>query len=369
MIPQCDPLPGYLAHKSEIEHAITRVLNSGWYILGQEVEAFEQEFATWLGVSHVVGVANGTDAIELALRAAGVGAGDTVATVSHTAVATVAAIRRCGAEPVFVDIEPDYYTMDANSLMEVVASKPDIRAVVVVHLYGQMVNMPEILEIADLHKLVVIEDCAQAHGASLNGTRAGCWGDIGCFSFYPTKNLGALGDAGAVVTKDATLGSQLRALRQYGWNEERTSQIEGVNSRLDALQAAILRVRLKSLNDNNAARKNIAIKYQSILHENAGISPPIEREGAGHVYHQYVIRCENRKVVTKALTKADIGYAIHYPQPVHLQPAYANSEFAPVPLRHTEDVTPSILSLPMYPELTADAVAKVAAVINQSGIN
>jgi len=369
MILQYDPLPGYLKNKSEIENAITRVLNSGWYILGKEVEAFEQEFSTWLGISHTVGVANGTDAIELALRTAGISTGDKVATVSHTAIATVAAIRRCGAEPVFVDIEPDCFTMDPASLMEVITSKQDIRAVVVVHLYGQMANMPDILKITDLYKLIVIEDCAQAHGASLNGTMAGCWGDFGCFSFYPTKNLGALGDAGAVVTNDAAAAENLLALRQYGWNKERTSQIEGVNSRLDALQAAILRVRLKSLSECNAARKNIAAKYYSVLYQNTGISLPVKREGYEHVFHQFVIRCENRKAVTLALAKEDIGYAIHYPQPAHFQPAYADAGFTPVSLKHTEKIVPSILSLPMYPELPVEAVTKVAEVINCTSTN
>jgi len=365
MIPQCNPKAGYLAHKTEIDAAIARVLNSGWYILGKEVETFEREFAIWLGVAHVVGVANGTDAIELALRAAGIREGDKVATVSHTAVATVAAIRRCGALPVFVDIDPDYYTMSPPSLEAALDRVPDIKAVVVVHLYGQMADMPAILESAKRHDLIVIEDCAQAHGAALDGRKAGTRGDFGCFSFYPTKNLGALGDGGAVVTDNAAAAENLCALRQYGWDKARVSQIEGINSRLDELQAAVLWERLKYLGADNAARRRIAAAYRSGLQECSGIGLPSEREGCEHVYHQFVIRCKNREVVVEALAQSRIGYAIHYPQPVHRQAAYADARFTPVSLRHTEDVVTGILSLPMYPELSLPDVDRVVAAIRK----
>jgi len=365
VIPQCNPKAGYLAHKTEIDAAIARVLNSGWYILGEEVEAFEQEFAAWLGIGHAVGVANGTDAIELALRAFGIGPRDKVATVSHTAVATVAAIRRCGALPVFVDVDPDYYTMSPSSLEAALDLVPDIKAAVVVHLYGQMADMPAILETAKRHDLAVIEDCAQAHGAALDGCKAGTWGDFGCFSFYPTKNLGALGDGGAVVTGNAAAAEKLCALRQYGWDEARSSQLEGVNSRLDELQAAVLRERLKHLDADNAARRRIAATYRSGLQGCSGVTLPSEREGCEHAYHQFVIRCKNRKAVVEALAQSLIGCAIHYPQPVHCQPVYADTRFTPVSLKCTEEVATGILSLPMFPELSLPDVDRVATVIRK----
>lgn len=365
MIPQCNPKAGYLARKPEIDAAIARVLNSGWYILGEEVEAFEQEFSAWLGIAHAVGVANGTDAIELALRAAGIRDGDKVATVSHTAVATVAAIRRCGALPVFVDVDPDYYTMSPSSLEAAFDRVPDIRAVVVVHLYGQMADMPAVLAVARKHDLTVIEDCAQAHGATLEGRKAGTWGDFGCFSFYPTKNLGALGDGGAVVTDNAAAAEKLCALRQYGWDEVRSSQLEGVNSRLDELQAAILRERLKHLDADNTARRQIALTYRSGLQGCSEITLPPEREYDGHVYHQFVIRCKNRKAIVEALAQSQIGCAIHYPQPVHYQPVYAIGRFSPVSLIYTEEVVTNILSLPMFPELSLPDVDRVIAAIRK----
>ena len=365
MIAQCDPRAGYLAHKGKIDAAISRVLKNGWYILGQEVQAFEQAFAEWLKTAHAVGVANGTDAIELALRAAGIGLGDAVATVSHTAVATVSAIRRCGAIPQFVDIDPEYFTMDIDSLLEVIELRPNIKAIVVVHLYGQMADMPIIVEIARQHNLIVIEDCAQAHGAVLDGKKAGTWSDFGCFSFYPTKNMGALGDGGAVVTDNGGWADRLRALRQYGWDRSRNSQLEGVNSRLDALQAAILSVRLTHLDQDNAERRRIAAQYRSGIKNHEEIVLPAEREGGEHVYHQFVIRCKDREAVIKELTKAGIGWSIHYPRPVHLQPAYTVQSFTPVPLLNTETICISILSLPMFPQLSATDITRVLEVLDQ----
>jgi len=363
VIPQCNPKAGYQAHQAEIDAAIARVLNSGRYILGEEVEAFEREFAAWLGVAHAVGVANGTDAIELALRAAGIREGDKVATVSHTAVATVAAIRRCGALPVFVDVDADDYTMSPSSLEAALDLVPDIKAVVVVHLYGQMADMPRILDVARARDLVVIEDCAQAHGAALNDRKAGTWGDFGCFSFYPTKNLGALGDGGAVVTDNAAAAERLSALRQYGWDEMRSSQLEGVNSRLDELQAAVLRVRLRGLDDDNARRRQIAAAYQTGLAGVANVGLPASRAGYDHVYHQFVIRCRRRAALMDTLKREGIGCAIHYPKPAHQQPAYHDARFAPVPLPHTEILVEEILSLPMFPELRERDVERVVALI------
>jgi len=359
MIPQCNPHAGYIAHKHAIDAAIARVLDSGWYILGKEVESFEQEFAAWLGVHHAVGVANGTDAIELALRVAGVGCGDLVATVSHTAVATVAAIRRCGAVPLFVDIEFDCFCMDPASLEQVLVTASNVKAVVVVHLYGQMADMPAILEIASKYDLLVIEDCAQAHGAALNGRKAGTWGDFGCFSFYPTKNLGALGDGGAVVTNDVSMADQLCALRQYGWDDTRLSQFDGVNSRLDELQAAILRVRLQNLDSDNQKRRSIANVYYSGLAALDAVITPTLCIGHEHVYHQFVVRVGNRDQVMQSLQQGGVATAIHYAQPAHLHPAYCVDRFMPVRLQNTEFMLSEILSLPMFPELSLDIAEKV----------
>lgn len=367
MIPQCNPQAGYMAYKQEIDEAITRMLHSGWYILGKEVENFEREFATWLGVNHAVGVANGTDAIELALRAAGIGVGDRVATVSHTAVPTVAAICRCGASPVFVDIEPNYYTISPDSLKYALDLLPDIKAMVIVHLYGQMADMSAILKLAKQYGVIIIEDCAQAHGATMDGRKAGTWGSFGCFSFYPTKNLAALGDAGMVVTNDNVEAEKLYALRQYGWDKDRISQTDGVNSRLDELQAAVLRVKLAHLDDANATRRKIAAVYRSGLLEYSGIILPPERESCEHVYHQFVIRCKNRKAVMETLAQSHIGCAVHYQQAVHQQPAYADPEFSPVSLKYTKEVVTDILSLPMYPELALPDVDQVLTAIRKHG--
>lgn len=363
MIPQCNPHAGYLANKQEVDAAISRVLNSGWYILGKEVETFEHEFAAWLGVNHAVGVANGTDAIELALRAAGIQEGDQVATVSHTAVATVAAIRRCGAVPLFIDIEPDYFTMDSASLEAGIVAASDVKAVVVVHLYGQMADMPAILDVARKHELVVIEDCAQAHGSSLNGKKAGLWGDLGCFSFYPTKNLGALGDGGAVVMNDESLADCVFALRQYGWDDERISVIDGVNSRLDEVQAAILRVRLQGLDADNHKRQGIAKIYRKGLESVDSIVMPALREECEHVYHQFVIQVKNRNQIKEKLAQKGVVTAIHYAKPAHLHPAYCVKQFIPVSLSHTELTVENILSLPMFPELSVEAAYRVVDAI------
>jgi len=245
---------------------------------------------------------------------------------------------------------------------------PDIKAVVVVHLYGQMTDMPRIMEIAAAHRLKVIEDCAQAHGAILDGRKAGTWGDFGCFSFYPTKNLAALGDGGAVVVNEASTAKKLFALRQYGWDQARVSRMDGVNSRLDELQAAVLRVRLRSLGADNAARRRIAAAYRSGLQGCPAIILPSEREGCEHVYHQFVIRCKNRADLMDRLKRQGIGCAIHYPQPAHQQPAYHDARFAPVPLPHTEALAKEILSLPMFPELDSEEVSRVTAAVRTATV-
>src|ERR1043166_7432829 len=271
-VAQTDPKASYVAHKNEIDGAIQRVLESGWFILGQETQAFEREFATYLGLGSVVGVGNGTVALEISLRACGIGHGDVVATVSHTAVATVAAIELTGARPLFVDIDPASFTMEPNGLRDAVRSfrgknsaegGARLKAIVPVHLYGHPANMPAIVDVAEEFDLFVVEDCAQAAGAKLNGKIAGAWGEAACFSFYPTKNLGALGDGGAVVTNDAGLGERVRMLREYGWKDRYISAICGMNTRLDELQSAILRVKLKYLDSENTRRSELARRYNT----------------------------------------------------------------------------------------------------------
>jgi dTDP-4-amino-4,6-dideoxygalactose transaminase len=352
LVHQTDLQAGYLAHRAEIDAAVHRVLESGWYVMGREVECFEQAFCAYIGAHHAIGVGNGTDALELALRACGVGPGDLVYTVSHTAVATVAAIELAGALPVLVDIDPVTFTLDPNCLEEALARPPAGRskAVIPVHLYGQPAEMPAILDVARRHGLYVIEDCAQAHGASLAGRMVGTWGDLASFSFYPTKNLGAMGDGGMVVTSDPALAERVRLLRQYGWRERYVSDVPGANSRLDELQAAILLAKLPHLDADNACRRILARTYDTLLAE-TGISLPQTRPGATHVYHQYAIRLRQRDALRTFLRQAGIGTLVHYPVPVHLQPAYRDRLPRAAVLPRTEQVAREVLSLPIYPQL------------------
>lgn len=360
MIPQSNPKAAWLERREAIEVAIHRVLESGWYILGREVEAFESEFATTMSAAWSVGVANGTDAIEIALRALGIQAGDRVATVSHTAVATVAAIARIGAVPLFVDVEPHRYTLDPASLEALLHSPAGrgVKAVVVVHLYGQPADMPAILAIARTQGLAVVEDCAQAHGALLDDRPVGSRGDLGCFSFYPTKNLGALGDGGAITGHDANLLEQVKLLRTYGWRERYVSDRFGVNSRLDELQAAILRVGLAQLPHDNERRRAIAAQYDLGLSA-CHIDLPWRDPRCKHVFHQYVVACDDRDGLQERLKSLGVGSLIHYPKAVHQQPAYSDPTLRPVSLDHTDRLVGRILSLPMYPQLARDEVAQV----------
>jgi dTDP-4-amino-4,6-dideoxygalactose transaminase len=359
-IPQANPGAGYLARKEAIDAAVARVLDRGRYILGPEVGAFEQEFASYLGLSNVVGVASGTDALCLALKAEGVGEGDVVFTVSHTAVATVVAITMSGAMPVTVDVSPETLTMDPARLEEAIlntkSGRP--RAVIPVHLYGRAADMGPLMEIAGNYGLTVVEDCAQAHGAVINGRKAGTFGKMAAFSFYPTKNLGAFGDGGAVATDDERLAARLRGLREYGWRERYVSEEAGLNSRLDELQAAILRVRLPRLDEENRRRREIAALY-SLLLDGSGLKLPVEKAGMTHVYHQYVVEAEERDHLKAFLKENGIGAAIHYPVPIHLQPAYGETHIAPYPLPVTERAAGRILSLPMYPQLGDDEIRHV----------
>ncbi|MGZ4986091.1 MAG: DegT/DnrJ/EryC1/StrS family aminotransferase, partial [Chthoniobacterales bacterium] len=323
MILHSDPRAGYLAQKNEIDAAIARVLDSGHYILGDAVASFEKEWAAYVGTAHAIGVGNGTDALELALRSLGIGAGDTVITTSNTAVATVAAIELSGASALLVDVDETTLTISPLVIAEALAqnSKRHVRAIIPVHLYGQPADMPAIMKLAAQHGLGVIEDCAQAHGAMIGERKVGTFGDSGAFSFYPTKNLAALGDGGAVVTNDDSLGQRLRELRAYGWRERYISEHAGMNSRLDEMQAAILRVRLSLLDSDNARRAAIARQY----HDSLGDLPlrlPVSRPDEKHVYHQFTIRSQRRDELRSFLANKNIQTALLYPQPIHQQPAY-----------------------------------------------
>ncbi|MBS1788533.1 MAG: DegT/DnrJ/EryC1/StrS family aminotransferase [Acidobacteria bacterium] len=366
LVPQSDPKASYLAHQREIDDAIRQTLDSGWYILGRQVAAFEQEFAAFIGVKHCVGVANGTDALVLALRACGVGAGDAVITVSHTAVATVAAIELAGAAPLMVDIDPATFTISSQAVEDAIKTyrgSAKLKAVIAVHLYGHPAEMAAIIELARRYELRVIEDCAQAHGAKIGDQRVGSIGDIAAFSFYPTKNLGALGDGGAVVTNDDELAERLRLLREYGWRERYVSEIAGMNSRLDELQAAVLRVKLRSLDAENERRRQIARRYNEML-AMALLRLPQSCTGVSHVYHQYVVRSDERDALKERLRAKGVGTLIHYPVPVHQQPAYRNRMRLSLP--ETEQAAREVLSLPMFPQLTEEQVAQVISAMIRS---
>lgn len=367
-IQQANPGAAYLEQKEAIDAAIARVLSSGWYVLGEEVQAFETEFASFAEADNAISVASGTDAIELALRAAGVGRGDLVFTVSHTAVATVAAIERAGATPYLVDVVPDTYTMDPVDLAAAVddaafrAPTLTPKVVIPVHLNGHPADMHPILEIARAKQLLVIEDCAQAHGARYSGRSVGTLGDLGTFSFYPTKNLGAIGDGGMVVCRNPEIADRLRSLREYGWEKRYVSAAAGINSRLDELQAAILRVKLKKLALHTERRRSLANRYRTQL-QIAGL--PVERKEAEHVYHLFVIRVEARDALQISLREEGIGTAVHYPVPIHRQDAYSECLVSQRSrLEVTEAICGSILSLPLYPQLEDSDVDRICERLN-----
>ncbi len=360
MIPPFDLKRQYAALKPELDSAIAGVLERGTFILGEEVVAFESEFAAYCGVSDAVGVGSGTEALHLALRACDIGPGDEVITVAHTAVATAAAIEIAGARPIFVDIDPQRWTLDPTQLEAAIT--PRTRAIIPVHLYGCAAELAPILDVARRHQLRVIEDCAQAHGARYHGRRVGRWGDLATFSFYPTKNLGAYGDGGAITTNDPELAERLRLLRQYGWAERYVSTLKGFNSRLDELQAAILRVKLRHLDAWNARRRSLARAYGTLLRD-AGLQLPLDPEEGAHVYHLYVIRTTQREALRAYLRENGIGTLIHYPIPIHLQPAYTDAGYGPGALPETEAAAAQVLSLPLYPELHEDEVKVVCDAI------
>jgi len=364
---QNSPKAGYLARKEEIDQAVARTLASGWYILGDEVRGFEAEFAAYHGLAHAVGVASGTDGLRLALRALGVGLGDFVFTVSHTAVATVAAIEMVGATPVFVDISPDTLTMDPDALVEAIRRTPaaQAKAVLPVHLYGHPADLTAITDLCRRHGLRLIEDCSQAHGAAWNGRKTGTWGDVAVWSCYPTKNLGAFGDAGVVATNDAEIAENLKLLREYGWRERYVSAVPGENSRLDEMQAAILRVKLPHLDSDNARRRAAAALYDALLSGSRLLLPTVRPE-AEPVFHQYVVRTPHRDALRAYLQAAGVGTLIHYPVPVHHQPAYAHFA-AGAALPQTEAAAREVLSLPLYPEIADTDLTRTAEAIHAWG--
>jgi dTDP-4-amino-4,6-dideoxygalactose transaminase len=360
VIPFSDLKQQYLSIKDEIDACIQRVLASGWFILGQEVLAFEEEFAAYLGTSYAVGVGSGTEALHLALLACGAGPGDEVITVSHTAVATVAAIELTGARPVFVDIDPRSYTMDVSQLEGKIG--PATKVILPVHLYGQTADMEPILDLARRRGVKVVEDAAQAHGAEYRGRKAGSMGDAGCFSFYPTKNLGALGDGGLVATSDQSTAERLRLLRQYGWKDRYISSIRGLNSRLDELQAAILRVKLGKLDEWNDVRRKHAAQYDELL-QGSAVTTPVQMEYGKHCYHIYAIRSLFRDELREFLRERGVGALVHYPVPVHLQDAYRDLGLVEGALPVTEQVAAEVLTLPVAPEVTEDQIRQVCDLI------
>jgi dTDP-4-amino-4,6-dideoxygalactose transaminase len=360
-VPQLDLAAQYAAIGAEIRTAVESVLASQQFVLGREGAAFEQEIAQLCGVGHGVGVASGTDALILALRACGVQAGDEVLVPPFTFVATGSAVSALGAKPVFADIRPDTYNIDPSDLARRVT--PRTRAIIAVHMYGLACDMDPILNFARAHNLRVIEDNAQSIGASYKGRRTGSFGDAACMSFYPTKNLGAYGDAGMVVTHSSEMAVRLKSLRNHGQSGKYVSSEPGWNSRLDEIQAAILRVKLRHLPDWQRARQSHGSAYTKLLLGIPGVAPPLIPEGYEHVFHQYTIRVERRDALVQNLSERKIGSAVYYPSPLHLQPLYASLGYKAGDFPHAEHAAQEVLSLPMFPELRSEQIARVAEAV------
>ncbi len=361
-VPFGDLTRHYLAIKSEIDAAVNRVLASGWFVLGSELRAFEEAFATYIGVRHAIGVGSGTEAIHLALVASGVQPGDEVITVPNTAVPTLSAISFAGATPVLVDVDPDSFCIDPDLIEQKISART--RAIIPVHLYGNCCRMDEVMAVAGRHNLAVIEDACQAHGAVYRGKRTGTFGAYGCFSFYPSKNLGAFGDGGMVVTDDDQRAEQIVLLRNYGQLERYYHEIKGFNSRLDEMQAAILSAQLPHLESWNRRRREIAALYSNAISHPA-VRLPRQQEGSGHVFHLYVVRCQARDALRRHLADHGIGTQIHYPVPCHLQNAYKDPGMPAGSYPVAEQCAAEVLSLPIYPELGDEEVRYVAETINQ----
>lgn len=349
--------------RAELLAAFNEVIDQNAFAGGSFVQKFEEDFAAFCRAKHAIGVANGTDALWFALLALGVGPSDEVITVSATFMATAEAISYCGAKPVFVDIDEATATMNPALLERAIT--PKTKAIVPVHLYGQIADMDPILEIAKRHGIPVVEDACQAHGAEYKGRRAGTMGDLGCFSFYPGKNLGALGEAGGVITQDAALAAKVRTLREHGQEKRYYHSMIGWNGRMDGLQAAALRIKLRNLDKGNAARRANAALYSRLLADVPGVITPAVASYGVPVFHLYVIRVKNRDGVLAKLNERGIGCAIHYPIPVHLQQAYAHLGLGPGTTPVAERCAGEILSLPMFPELTASQVETVVAALKQ----
>jgi dTDP-4-amino-4,6-dideoxygalactose transaminase len=361
MIPFVNFEREYAEIGEEVSHAIQRVLKSGWFILGEEVEKFEEEFSKYCGTRFGIGVNSGSDALYLAVKAVGISNGDEVITVSHTMISTVDAIARNGATPVFVDIEPDTYVMNVSQIKAKITSRT--RAIIPVHLYGHPADMDLLMEIADKHNLYIIEDACQAHGTEYLNRKVGSIGDIGCFSFYPTKNLGAYGDGGMLVTNSEELADKLRKMRNYGQSKKYYHDFLGVNSRLDEIQAAVLRAKLRHLDEWNEKRRKLAKLYNELL-GNTDVITPVEKEYAKHVYHLYVIKHKERDKLQQHLLKKEVQTLMHYPIPVHMQKAYMKPDKLPI----TEKICKEILSLPINPWLKEEEVETVSKyLIEQCG--
>jgi dTDP-4-amino-4,6-dideoxygalactose transaminase len=347
MLPFFDLKTEYKDIEHELNQAVSKVMDSGWFILGNEMRAFEREFADYLGAKHAIAVNSGSDALLLAIKALGIGEGDEVITVSHTFISTADAIVRNGAIPIFADIDPQTFCINPAEIEKLITKKT--KAILPVHLYGHPANMEMVCKIASENNLFVIEDASQAHGAEFKSQKVGAIGHAGCFSFYPAKNLGAYGDGGAVVTNDDALAEKLSMLRNYGQPEKYQHDFIGVNSRLDEIQAAILRVKLKYLDKNNQCRIEIASRYSSQLSP-LRLRLPSNDDSVKHVYHQYVIQCENRNRLKDRLAESGIETQIHYPIPIHRQKAY-QSYCGGVKLPVTEQICGRILSLPIFPQM------------------
>ena len=361
-IPLVDLKRQYLSIKKEIDEAIQKVIDNSAFIMGENVQEFENEFAKFCGVKYGVGTSSGTTALHLALVACGVKQGDEVITVPYTFIATTEAISHSGGKVVFVDIEDRSYNMDSEKIEQAITEKT--RAIIPVHLFGHPADMDKIMKIAKKHNLIVIEDACQAHGAEYKGKKVGSLGDIACFSFYPGKNLGAYGDAGMAVSDNQELEEKMRLLRNHGYQKKYYHEIEGYNYRLDAIQAAILRVKLRHLEEWTEKRRKNAKLYDELL-KGSGVKTPLEMEYAKHVYHLYVIGTEEREGLYVRLKKNEISTAIHYPLPLHLQQAYSYLGYKKGDFPVSEACTERLLSLPMFPELTEDEIKKIVEIIKK----
>lgn len=359
-IPITDLKTQYESIKEEVHGAIDRVLAQGQYILGPEVKAFEEEMAEYCNVKHAVGVASGTDALHLALRACGIKSGDEVITTPFTFVATVEAIRHCGATPIFVDIDRRIYNIDPSRIESKISSRT--KAILPVHLFGQSADMDPILKIAQKYHLKVIEDCAQAIGAEYKGRKVGSIGDVGCLSFFPGKTLGAYGDGGMIITSDLVVAETIRILRKHGASRSYYYEMIGFNSRLDSLQAAVLRVKLKRLGKWIGLRREKAALYNRLISKLGGVTPPFEAGYGHHAFNYYTVRLDpslDRDALRRYLKENGIGTAIYYPLSLHLQPVYSQLGYQPGDLSQSERAQDEVLSLPMYPELDEEAIEQV----------